>query len=91
MLIFFLAAGDDDVGVAKGDLLGAECHRAQAGAAHLIDAPGRGLFRHTGRNGRLAGRVLPLAGREHLAHDHFVHIIRIHPSALESRTNGHFA
>ena len=41
----FLAAGDDDLGVAGGDLLHAERDGAQARAAQLVEAPGGRLLR----------------------------------------------
>ena len=44
----FLAAGGDDLGIAIGDLLQAERHRAQARAAELVDAPGRAFDRDAG-------------------------------------------
>ena len=57
-----LAAGDDDVGVARLDLLGRERHRAQAGAADLIDPEGRGAVRNAGLDRRLTRRILALRG-----------------------------
>ena len=43
-----LAAGDDDLGRAVCDLLGAERDRAQARAAKLVHAPGRAIDRDAG-------------------------------------------
>jgi hypothetical protein len=63
----FLAAGDDDVGVAIGDLLQADRDGAQARAADLVQAPGGRLDRNAGGNRGLTGRVLALAGGQHLA------------------------
>ncbi len=62
------------VGVAKLDLLGAERHGAQARAADLVDAPGGAFDRKAGIDGRLAGRVLTLAGGQHLAEDRLRYI-----------------
>ena len=45
----FLAAGDDDLGIADADRLEAERHRAQAGTAKLIDAVGGLLDRECRR------------------------------------------
>ena len=53
-----LAAGDDDVGVASPDRLKAERHRAQAGAAELVDADRRSFHGNAGVDRGLAGRVL---------------------------------
>ena len=68
----FLAAGDDDVGVAVEDRLIAERDRAQAGAAELVDAPGRAS---TGMPAAIAAwraGFWPCAGGQDLAHDDFV-------------------
>ena len=59
----FLAAGDDDLGIAVEDRLIAERDRAQARAAELVDAPGRALDRDAGIDRGLARRVLALARR----------------------------
>ena len=50
----------------------AERDGTQSRAAHLIEAPGGLLFGDTRLHGGLPRRVLPLAGREHLAEDHLV-------------------
>ena len=67
-----LPAGNHDVAVAVADRLEAQRHRAQAGAAKLVDAEGRFFNRDAGCNGRLAGRVLALRCREDLPHDRLV-------------------
>ena len=84
----FLAAGDDDVGVAIGDLLHAERHRAQARAAELVEPPGGRLLRHAGRHRRLAGRVLALAGGQDLAQDDLVHLAGVDLGALQRLLDG---
>jgi hypothetical protein len=53
-----LAAGSDDRGIAGSDLLHAERHGPQAGAAQLVHAPGRALHRDARLDRGLAGRVL---------------------------------
>ncbi len=78
-----LAAGDDQLGVARQDRLGGHHHRAQARSAHLLHAPGRDLLGHAGSHRGLAGRVLALRGGEHLAQDHFVHLLGLHAGLLE--------
>ncbi len=83
-----LAAGDDDGGGARLDLLGAEGNGAQAGAAHLVDAPGRAIDRDAGGDRRLASRVLALAGREHLAEDDLGDVAGLDAGALDSRLDG---
>ena len=45
----FLAAGDNDLGIAIENGLVAERNRAQARAAELVDAPGRAFDRDAGR------------------------------------------
>ena len=69
----FLAAGDDDLGVAAQDVLGAERDRAQTRTADLVDAPGGRFDRQAGLDMRLAGRVLALGRGQHLAEDGFRH------------------
>ena len=86
-----LAAGDHDVGVAGRDLLGAEGDGAQARAAHLVHAQGRGLDRNAGGDRRLPRRVLALAGRQHLTHDHFIDIGRVDLGALQRGLDGDLA
>lgn len=70
----FLAAGDDDVGVAGRDLLHAERNGPQAGAADLIEAPRGRFLGQAGKDRSLARRVLPLRGGQHLAEDDLVHL-----------------
>ena len=86
-----LAAGDDDVGVTRGDLLRAERDGPQARAAHLIDAPGGGLFRNAGGDCRLTRRVLALSRGQHLTHDHFIDIGRIDLGTLQRGLDGDLA
>ena len=71
----FLAAGDDDLGVAIGDLLHAERHRAQARAADLIEAPGRLFLRNAGLHRRLTGGILALARGQDLSKDDLVDFV----------------
>ena len=58
-----LAARDDDAGVARGDLLGGERDGAQARAADLVDAEGRGAVGNARLDRGLARRVLALRAR----------------------------
>ena len=67
-----LAAGDDDVGGAERDLLGAERDRAQARAAQLVDAPGGRIDRDAGGWRPAARDFVAGARRQDLAHDDFV-------------------
>ena len=84
----FLPAGDHHAAFAGADLLGGESDRAQAGAAHLVDAERRRGVRNAGRAGGLAGWVLPLGGGQHLAEDHFVHIAGVDPGAAHRGLDG---
>ena len=79
----FLAARDDDRGVAIGDLLHAERDGAQARAAELVEAPGGGFLRDAGLHGGLAGRVLALAGGQDLAEDDLVDLAAVDLGALQ--------
>ena len=86
-----LAAGDHDVGIAAGDLLGAERDGPQPRAAHLVHAEGGGLHGNAGGDRRLPRRVLALAGRQHLTHDDFIDVGRIDLGPLERRLDGDLA
>ena len=68
----FLAAGDDDVGVAALDGLGRQVGRLQAAAANFADGKRRHHVWQAGLDDGLARRVLAGAGGEHLAHDDFI-------------------
>ena len=76
------------LGIAVGDLLHADGHRAQARAAELVERPGGLFLRHARGHGGLAGRVLALAGGEDLAEDHLVHFRAVDLGALEGRLDG---
>ena len=84
----FLAAGDDDVRIAVGDLLQADGHRAQARAAELVERPGGLFLRHARGYGGLAGRVLALACGQDLAEDDLVHFRAVDLCPLEGRLDG---
>ena len=87
----FLAAGDDDFGIAVEQRLVAQRHGAQAGAAELIDAPGRAFHRDAGGDRGLAGRVLALRRGQDLAHDDLGNTARLNAAALERRLDGNGA
>ncbi len=84
----FLAARHHDGGVSGGDLLSAQRHGAKAGAAQLVDAPGRALDRHAGLDRRLARGALASARLQDLAHDHFLDIGRGDAGALDRGLDG---
>ena len=84
----FLAAGDDDFGIAVEQRLIAERDRAQARAAELVDAPGRALHRDAGGDRGLAGRVLALRRGQDLAHDDFGDAARLDAAALQRCLDG---
>jgi hypothetical protein len=71
-----LAAGHHHGRVPGDDRLGGDTDRAKPGAADLVQPPGRHFLRDAGIHARLAGRVLPLSGSQHLAEDHFRHVFR---------------
>ena len=87
----FLAAGDDDVGIAHLDRLEAQRHRAQAGTAKLIDAIGGLLDGNAGVDGGLTGGVLPGAGGQHLTQHDFGHFTRLDARALQRFPDRDFA
>lgn len=78
-----LAAGDDHLGVAAADRLGAQVQGLEAGAADLVQGHGRHADRQAGLDRRLARRVLPGTGGEHLAEDHFVDLAGIETGLFE--------
>ena len=77
------AAGRDDIAFAGADLLSRQRHRAQAGAAELVDAEGGLVVRHAGGAGGLTRRVLTLAGGQDLAEDQLVHLRGRNAGAFE--------
>ncbi|CRP52210.1 hypothetical protein PAERUG_P5_London_26_VIM_2_01_09_02983 [Pseudomonas aeruginosa] len=78
-----LAAGDDHLGVAAADRLGAQVQGLEAGAADLVQGHGRHADRQAGLDRRLARRVLPGPGGEHLAEDDFVDLAGIETGLFE--------
>ncbi len=80
----FLAARDNDPGVAGGDLLHADRNRPQSRAADLVEAPGGGLLRQTRLDGSLPCRVLSLPGGQHLTEDDFIDF-----RSVDARTGEH--
>ena len=86
-----LATGDDDAGVAHGDLLVGQRHRTKPRTADLVQAPRRRLDPHAGLDGRLAGRALARAGLQHLAQDHLVDFVGGHLGSAERRLDRHHA
>jgi polyhydroxyalkanoate synthesis repressor PhaR len=81
----FLAARDDDPGVAVGDLLHADGDGAQARAAELVEAPGG---RSCGMPAFIAAwraGFWPCAGGEDLAHDDLVDLAALDACALQRR------
>ncbi len=87
----FLAAGDDDVGIAVDDCLVAKRDRAQARAAKLIDPPSRRLDRHASRDRGLACGVLTLGRGQNLTHDDFRDPQRFDAGAVQRRLDGDLA
>ncbi len=73
-----LAAGDHRVGVTAADRLHRQMHRLQTGAAHFVDGQRRRRKRQPGVQRGLARRILPAAGGQHLAEDHFIDLLRRH-------------
>ena len=84
----FLAAGDDDLGIAVEQRLIAERDGAQARAAELIDAPGWRFHRNTGGDRGLPRRVLALRRGEDLPHDDFGNAPGLDAAALKRGANG---
>ena len=79
----FLAAGDDDPGIAESDLLHAKRYRAKTRTTKLVDAPGGRFLGNAGLDRGLTCRVLPFARRQDLPKDNFVHFRGLDPGATE--------
>ena len=65
----------------------------QSGATDLIDGGGIHVIGQVGAFRRLPGRSLPQPRRQHISHDHFVHIFRCDRSpvhGLPNRTTSEF-
>ena len=77
------AAGHHDVELAGPDELVGQGDRVQAGEADLVDGQRRHGHRDAGLDRRLAGRDLPGAGLQHLAHDHVLHLVGRDAGALQ--------
>ena len=67
-----LTAGHHNVELTGPDELIGQRNGVDSGQTHLVDRQRRDIPADTGRHGRLAGRHLPRAGGQHLAHDHVV-------------------
>ena len=87
----FLTTGHHNARIAGGDLLGCECHGAQARTAKLINAKGRVFHRNAGIHRSLARWVLPRAGGQDLAQDHLIHFRTFNAGAFHGRLDGHSA
>ena len=68
------AAGDDHLGVAAADRLGAQMQRLEAGAADLVQRQGGHGMWQAGLDCGLACGVLPGAGGQYVAENHFIHL-----------------
>jgi hypothetical protein len=86
-----LTARSHDVGIAIGNLLHAQSHRAQAGAAQLVHAPGRAFHWNAGIDRCLPGRVLAPPCRQDLPEDHFVDVLAFKTGTLHRRLEGNGA
>jgi hypothetical protein len=79
------------LGIAGCDLLHAERHGPQAGAAQLVDPPGRALHRYPGLDRGLAGRVLAGPGGEDLAENDLFDLARLDVGPAHRRLQRHRA
>jgi hypothetical protein len=74
-------ARDDAAMIAGLDRLRRQHHRLETAAADLVDRHGADLVGDPGTALRLAGRVLAEPRLQHVAHDHFLDGIGLHPGA----------
>ncbi|MNF93958.1 hypothetical protein D3C84_766520 [compost metagenome] len=79
----FLAAGDDHLGIAAANRLGAQVQGLEARTADLVQGHGRYGEGQTRLDRGLARRVLPGAGGQNLAHDHFIDLRRVQAGLRE--------
>jgi hypothetical protein len=87
----FLAAGDDDIGIAVEQRLVAQRQRAQPASADLIDDPGRAFHRDAGGDRGLSGRVLTLRRGQDLPQNHFGDAAWLDTSTFERGLDGNGA
>ncbi len=84
----FLAAGDDDVGGARGEQIMAEHGGLQARAADLVDGGASHTQRQACAQRGLARRGLALAGLQHVAHDDFFDLLGLDAGAFDGGLDG---
>ena len=77
------SAGNDDICIAGLDDLCRQLHGPETGSADLINRHGRHFHRKPCIQGHLAGHILAQAALEHITHDDFVHLLRLHTGSLQ--------
>ena len=77
----FLTTSGNNVCVAQLDVLGTQCHGAQAGATDLVDAPRGGFLGVASVDVGLTGRVLALCSGQHLSEDCFADLCGVDTGA----------
>jgi hypothetical protein len=82
------AAGDADVDLPEGDLVGDVDRCLQAGAAGLLDVGGRRLGGELGAQHRLAGQVEVAAVLEHGSGDHLTEALPLQTEAGDEAVEG---
>jgi len=83
-----LPAGHDDLELPGADELVGQGDGVNPRQAHLVDGQSRHGHRDAGLDGSLAGGDLAGAGRQHLAHDHVVHLVASHTGPLQRPLDG---
>ncbi len=84
----FLAAGDDDVGAARGQQVVAEHGGLQARSAHFVDGGATDAQRQARAERGLARRGLALARLQHVAHDDFFDQLGLDARAFDGGLDG---
>ena len=79
----FHAAGHHHILAAGPDQVMGQHHGLHAGAAHLVERGGPGGWRKSRFQRGLPGRCLTLAGGQHAAHQHFLHLVGGDAGALD--------
>ena len=84
-----LAARDDDLELARADQLVGQRDGVDAGQAHLVDRERGHVHRDAARDRGLPRGDLPGARREHLTHDHVLHLLGRDPGPLQRGLDRH--
>ena len=75
--------GEHDVRITQNDRLRRKSNGLKTRPADLVDRGRRNGIWNARRNSSLPRRVHTQPGGQHVAHDHLIHLVRLHPRALQ--------